>query len=316
MKLRLAVLAMTVALAGCESSEHHLVGTLERDRVEIPAELSEPVIALHVTEGASVQAGDPLLALDDTRAVAELERLRALREMARRQLDEQLRGPREEEIRQGRARLDAAEGRLETALREYERLQPLAQQGLASQAALDAARAALDTARGERDAARAHLDALLEGTTVEQLDQARAQLAAAEAAVTRQEVMVDRLSVEAPRDGVVEALPWKAGSQPPRGAAVAVLLTGEAYVRTYIPVSERARYLKGTEVRVHVPGFGEYAGRVRWVSAEAAFTPYFALTEHDRDRLSHAAEIALAGEDAAALPAGVPVDIHAADSDE
>jgi HlyD family secretion protein len=30
---------------------------------------------------------------------------------------------------------------------------------------------------------------------------------------------------------------------------------------------------------------------VRWVSSEAAFTPYFALTERDRGRLSYVAKV-------------------------
>ena len=46
-------------------------------------------------------------------------------------------------------------------------------------------------------------------------------------------------------------------------------------------------------------------GTVRWVSADASFTPYFALTEHDRSRLSYLAEIDLPG--AAGLPSGVPL---------
>jgi HlyD family secretion protein len=44
---------------------------------------------------------------------------------------------------------------------------------------------------------------------------------------------------------------------------------------------------------------------VRWVSSDATFTPYFALTEHDRSRLSFLAEIDIP--DAAQLPSGVPL---------
>ena len=35
----------------------------------------------------------------------------------------------------------------------------------------------------------------------------------------------------------------------------------------------------------------EMQGAVRWVSADASFTPYFALTEHDRSRLAYLAEL-------------------------
>jgi HlyD family secretion protein len=51
------------------------------------------------------------------------------------------------------------------------------------------------------------------------------------------------------------------------------------------------------------------AGKVRYVSAEAAFTPYYALTQKDRARLSYLAEITLDDPRAAALPVGVPVQV-------
>jgi HlyD family secretion protein len=48
---------------------------------------------------------------------------------------------------------------------------------------------------------------------------------------------------------------------------------------------------------------------VRYISAQAAFTPYFALTQKDRSHLSYLAEITLAGPAAADLPAGIPVEV-------
>ena len=43
---------------------------------------------------------------------------------------------------------------------------------------------------------------------------------------------------------------------------------------------------------VHVDGISEaIPGKVRYVSAQASFTPYFALTQQDRSRLAYLAEI-------------------------
>lgn len=307
---RCLALSLLAGLAACENGDTYLVGTLERDRITLLAERSEPVIAVHVQEGAHVRQGELLLELDPSRALAERERLAALARQAGRRVDELVRGPREEAIREARARLAAAEGLLENAEREVERLQQLRAENLASEASLDAARAAHDARQGDRDAARAALEALLEGTTVEELDQARAQRDAALAALRAQELVIERLSVEAPRDARVEAIPFEQGAQPPPGAEVAVLLAGgPPHARVYIPSDWRERFVEKTEVTVRVPGFGDYRGRVRWVSASAAFTPYFALTEHDRSRLNYAAEIELIGEAAKSLPAGVPVEV-------
>lgn len=65
--------------------------------------------------------------------------------------------------------------------------------------------------------------------------------------------------------------------------------------------------LPGDRIDVRIDGVeAPQEGRVRWVSSDATFTPYFALTEHDRSRLSYLAEIDLP--DASHLPSGVPLE--------
>jgi HlyD family secretion protein len=90
-----------------------------------------------------------------------------------------------------------------------------------------------------------------------------------------------------------------------------ILLSGtQPYARIYIPESKRVHVRPGTKARVYVDGLTEpLAGTVRWVSSEAAFTPYFALTEHDRGRLSFLAKVDIlnAGD---RLPDGVPVEVE------
>jgi HlyD family secretion protein len=46
------------------------------------------------------------------------------------------------------------------------------------------------------------------------------------------------------------------------------------------------------------------------ISSEAAFTPYYALTERDRDHFSYLAEIDLVDEAARDLPTGLPVEVR------
>jgi HlyD family secretion protein len=66
----------------------------------------------------------------------------------------------------------------------------------------------------------------------------------------------------------------------------------------------------GRRVAVSIDGVeGVLDGTVRYISAAAAFTPYYALTQKDRARLSYLAEVALDDPHAAALPVGVPVQV-------
>jgi HlyD family secretion protein len=53
---------------------------------------------------------------------------------------------------------------------------------------------------------------------------------------------------------------------------------------------------------------GALAARVRSVSQDATYTPYYALTQHDRGRLSYVAELDLTDDAARALPSGLPVE--------
>jgi HlyD family secretion protein len=55
---------------------------------------------------------------------------------------------------------------------------------------------------------------------------------------------------------------------------------------------------------------GDFAGRVRTLAHDAAFTPYYALTQHDRGRLCYLAEVELSGPDLDGLPIGVPVEVR------
>jgi len=89
-----------------------------------------------------------------------------------------------------------------------------------------------------------------------------------------------------------------------------IMLGGEQpYARVYIPESVRVRVVPGTPVTIRIDGKNDAVkGTVRWVASEPAFTPYFALTEHDRGRLSFVAKIDL-DYSGTRLPDGVPVQV-------
>jgi HlyD family secretion protein len=121
----------------------------------------------------------------------------------------------------------------------------------------------------------------------------------------------ERHSAFAPASGVVDSLLFEVGERPARGQPMAILLSGgQVYARVFIPESMRVLVSPGTKARVFVDGLAEpLDGRVRWVATESAFTPYFALTEHDRGRLSFAAKVDILDSDRR-LPDGVPVEVE------
>lgn len=311
--MRLACSLVLALLAGCGGSGDREValGTLERDRLELPAEANEPIIEVLVHEGANVAAGQILLKLDPARGDANLASLQAQAGVARHRLAELVRGPRTEEVLEARARLAGAESQVETESGEYTRQQELLAQKLTSQSAVDRQRAVRDRADATRKESLAALTLLLKGTRIEELDQARESLEQAAAELRQNEISLARLVVRAPRAGVIEALPYKLGERPPAGAPVVVMLAeGAPYARVHVPQPYRAYVTAGGPAEVHVDGFeSPFTGQVRYISAEAAFTPYYALTQKDRSRLSYLAEVTLTEPRATELPTGIAVEV-------
>jgi HlyD family secretion protein len=313
MKRTLAVMMLACGVSACggDGSGLPAVGTLERDRIEVVAEARETLLEVHAREGDVVVAGEILARQDDARRQATVAQAEAARARAARRLDELVRGPRREAIAEAQAGLDGARDRRIVEQREYERIRALVGRGLLSAAELDAVQVRRDAALAELRQWEARVDALLEGTTVEELDQAHATLAEAEAALADATLAVERLTLRAPRDGVVDAVPYKRGDRPPPGAAVIVMLVGEApYARIHVPQAVRAQVRIGTAAQVRVDGVDRvFQGEVRAIASEAAFTPYFALTERDRSRLSYLAEVELAEPEARELPSGLPLEV-------
>jgi len=316
-RFTLVVLLAILLLAACARERPVEVhGTVERDRLELIAESNERIVEVLVHEGDRVDAGAVLVRQEAGTAEPRMQQSRAALAEAQRRLADLQQGPRQDEIDEARAALAGAASTLQTAESEYQRAQALVERRLLSTSDLDQARATRDAARAGRDTARARLQLLQQGTRKEQVAGAQAAVERAAAALAEIETVAARYTVTAPRAGIVEALPYKLGERPAAGRPVAVLLAdGAPYARVYVPEPLRTKFLAGTPVEAAVDGLdAKLPGTVRYISAEAAFTPYYSLTQKDRSRLAYRAEITLEGTEAAALPTGMPVQVFVPDA--
>ena len=305
-----AMAALLPLLLGCQKDETtYMVGTLERDRIDLVVESNEPITRIAVADGARVNPGDVILEQDPARAQARLDQVSAQRDQAAARLAELRRGPRPELINEARARLDAARVSETNSLTRLRRTQELFDRELASESELDNDRTLYESAAAEARVQEDSLERLLNGTTVEELDQAEAAVQTSEAQVRQAELDLQRTQVRAPVSGVVDKVLFRLGERPAPGTTIAVILDdARTYARVYVPEHLRSRVTPGTQLAVSIDGQASaMEGRVRWVSADATFTPYFALTEHDRSRLSYLAEVDVP--DAAELPSGVPLQV-------
>jgi HlyD family secretion protein len=305
-----SAVCLALLISACDESDTtYMVGTLERDRIELKVESNEPVSAIHVNDGDTVEASAPILDQDSARATARLAQQTALHRQAAARLAELVRGPREETIRETRAKLEASQVQRVNALASVERTREVFARGLSSQGRLDRDETNYQTAIAQEKADLEALERLLNGTTVEELEQASATVAAAKARVQLAELDLERTRLLAPQTGVVDKVLYQLGERPAAGTTIAVLLdSSRIFARVYVPEYLRASMTVGRTLNVRIDGIGKnYEGTLRWVSSDASFTPYFALTEHDRSRLSYLAEIDVP--DAGELPTGLPLQV-------
>lgn len=308
-----SLILVALGIAACQPAkeQNRIVGQLESDRIELAPEFAEPIVERRVLEGQRVQRGELVIQQDTSRARMRLREAQATLAQQQARLDELIRGPRREQIEAAQANVVGSERNVEFREAQLIRAQTLLDQELASPDVRDQAKAALDAAEAGLEVSLARLEELLTGTTIEELNQARASVEGAAARADQLALDLQRLSTRAPVDGTVDSLLLEPGERPRPGMPMAVMLSGQQpYARIYVPEAARVAVSPGTPATVYIDGIDQpVQGHVRWVASEAAFTPYFALTEHDRGRLTYMAKVDLDyGGDR--LPDGVPLEVE------
>lgn len=310
-----SLILLSLVCASCQKETPAMLGTLEWDRITLPATASEPIVDIQVQEGAMLAKNQVVLQLDPSHAKARIATLQFEVAQAEQALKALQTGARSESKREAGERLAALQAQAKNADAQLARVRSLVKQQLLPRADLDRAIAAANSAQAEARAAKANVDLLQNGSRSEDVAQAQARLQAAQSQLDSAQIDLQRLTVRAPRAARIDSLPYKQGDQPATGAPLAILLVGDApHARIYVPEPMRSQLKIGDTVDVRMLNSTKvYTGKVRVIRSEPSFTPYYALNGKDAARLSYLAEIGL-GSDALDLPAGVPVKVTLADS--
>jgi HlyD family secretion protein len=304
-------LLFIILLSACDNTKTGIaLGTLERERIAHTATVSEVITALPVSAGSLVTKGMVLVKLDDTLQKAQVAKASAQMQQAKANLEKVHKGAREEEVAAASAQVAGAKAALVKSKANYQRAKTLIKKQLASQATLDNALASRDENSAKLDSAQEQLLQLINGARIEDLQIAEAILATAIAVLDSENKKLSDLTITAKRDGLLDNLPWNLGERVTQGSPVAIILAGSApFARVYIPEPYRVKVKVNDELSVQIDGLTTpIIGTVRWVSAEPAFTPYYALNQAERANLMYLAEIQLP-DSAAELPMGVPAQV-------
>jgi HlyD family secretion protein len=241
----------------------------------------------------------------------EIEQARAKAMTAAAAFAEAKHGARSEEIQGARARLIALQVSVDKARVDADRAHRLIASGAISQAEADNADAALLGANAQRDNAKHSLDELengqrteeiaqaaaraqeaqasaklvIAGARVEDLKAARATVDAAQGRLDQVRVMIDELSVKAPRPARVESLDLRPGDiLAPNATAATLLEDDELYVRIYVPETRIGRIRVGQEVPITVDSFPgrKFKGVVEHINSVGEYSPRNLQTADER----------------------------------
>lgn len=320
-KRRIVVVGAVIAIAAAaaylinSSSRNrrgtvHVSGNIEVIAVEASFKVPGRVKERPVDEGEMVRPGQLIARLDSEDFEHEVSRTRSEAEAMRAVLAELEAGSRPEEIAQARAALARADSEAKRLDTEYRREKALFAKEVIPQRELDTARTAYETSQAAAREAREAFILVRKGPRRERIDQARARLREAEAALALAQTRLGYTTLTATLAGLVLSKNVEPGEQVAAGTPV--ITVGDinnTWLRAYIAETDLGRVKVGQKAQVTTdtwPG-KVYAGRVSFISPEAEFTPKNVQTEKERVKLVYRIKITIPNPQMELKP-GMPAD--------
>ena len=303
-----------LALTACgQQPSAALQGYVEGEPSLLAAASAGYLASLSVAAGDAVQKGQTLFALDGALETQALEQAQAQAQGARARAQNLQQPRRTPEIVAAQAQVQSAQAALQLSQLQYKRQQQLAQSGFVSDTVVDAARTAQERDQAALANAQAQLATLqLQVGRQQEVHAAQQDATSAQAAMAQARTRLTQKTVQALTAGQVQDTYYRVGEWVQAGApVVSVLSPDQIKIRFFVPEGIRARYPVGTKVKVSCDACAQvYDATVRFVSAQAEYTPPVIYSRQVRDKLVYMVEAT--PDDAArkALMPGQPVDVN------
>lgn len=302
-------LALPLLLAGCGGDEPRLQGYVEVELVRLAPSQAGRLQALLVQRGDTVQPDQALARLDATPEGAALTQATAERQRAEATARDLASGERPDEIAVIRARLAQAESSRQLAERQLRRLRGVHDKGFVSQDDLDRQQTLQEEAAARVAELRAALKTAELAARSAQRDAARAGIEASRAGESLNRWRLDEKTLHAPEAGRIEQVYFRPGEWVNAGQPVLDLYSpAHLKLRFFVPQATLPRLKPGMQVAVHCDGCRDgLRATIRFISAQAEFTPPVIYSREQRQKLVYLVEAAPTAPEA--LRAGQPVDI-------
>ena len=326
MQRHLAIIVATFAAACSEeapSDRIRVSGHVEATETRIAPEAGGRILTLTVKEGDRVEPGQVLMTLDTRDVQLAIQRAQADRDAADAQLRLVMAGARVEDLRQAQSQIDTARAELAAARTELEaaeqdlaRFESLLASNSGSRKQRDDAATRRDLARDRVASAQSRVRTAEEvharlkaGARPEEVDAARARVAAVSAQIATLQKNAADASVPSPVGGIVTEKLVEVGEViAPRAPALVVVDLDRAWADVFVPEPAVPQIKIGQPATIFTDAGGTgIAGSVGYISPKAEFTPRNVQTAEERSKLVYRVRINVDNKEGI-LKQGMPVE--------
>jgi HlyD family secretion protein len=276
-------------------------GHVEATEVRLAPEVGGRIVLFNVKEGDRVEPGLLILRLDTRDSELALDRARAEHQAAEAQLRLLQAGSRREDIGQAEAQtqsarddVSAARAELAAAQADLERFESLLEANAGSRKQRDDARARRDIARERVQSGESRFRAaeqlvakLRAGARPQEIDGARARVAATAAQVATVEETIKDAALVSPARGIVSQKLAEVGEvAAPRTPVIVITDLDHAWADVFVPEPVVPRIRIGQQATLFTDAGGSgLPGSITFISPKAEFTPRNVQTAEERSKL-------------------------------
>ncbi len=320
------MLLMAGGIAACRrgtaQDAHRATGYIEATDVRVAPEVGGRITDLKIAEGDRVHEGDVIAHLDTSDTEIAMQRATADRQQAEAQLKLLLAGSRPEDIRQAGAQLqsaqaevNAAQAELDSASRDVQRFESLLRVNAGSvkqrdDAVMrrDVAAARLGAAQERARAASEGLGRVKAGARPQEIDAARAHVAAADAQLASLRKNLADAILKSPVGGIVTSKLADEGELvAPRTPIAVITDLDHAWANVYVDEQEVPRLKIGAQAGLITDAGQRLNGTITFISPKAEFTPRNVQTAEERSKLVYRVKVSADNSNGVLKP-GMPVE--------
>ncbi|HBS60250.1 MAG TPA: hypothetical protein DEA44_13395 [Firmicutes bacterium] len=286
-------------------------GTIEVTRFDVTPKVGGYIVELAIKEGDKVSEHQVVARITRPDLQAQVQRDEAALQKAEVQLQDLVKGARNQELAEAEAGVATAEAVFEKARADYGRFQELYRQGAVSRQQMEAATVSYESAQGALDAARARLSLAAEGNRPDVIEAQRLEVARSKASLEMTKTQLDDTRISSPGTGLVLSKNFEQGEYVNAGAPIATIGDlNDCWVKIYIPSTQLGLLYIGQPANVKVDSFPDrvFSGEIREISQNAEFMPRQSLTQHERANMVFAVKVRVNNAEGSLKP-GMPADV-------